>query len=113
MWDLLKPNQRLESLDYADDKFKFSHRLCDMQQKLNNLTSVSNKVGLKINTAATKELIINSTSTDPLNLLSTSVERVEKFAYLGSCIFENDDDKEDIGSRIRKALGEFTQLPNA
>ena len=56
----LQTMDRLECLDYADDKCEMSHRLADMEQKLDDLANESSKVGLRINLKKTKEMRINS-----------------------------------------------------
>ncbi|XP_065356710.1 uncharacterized protein LOC135951064 [Calliphora vicina] len=102
MWNPTTPIDRLESLDYADDKCELSHRLCDMQDKLNDLAYTSSTVGLRINIAKTKEIRINSRSDDPLILHQKHVQRVEDFQYLGSVVTEDGGTIKDVESRIRK-----------
>lgn len=110
VWDPLRPNIRLECLDYADDKCELSHRQRDMQQKLDRLTSESSKVGLKIHTGKTKEMRINNTSDQPLTLNNQPIERVTEFAYLGSIMTTDGGSQKDVEWRIKKARGAFVQL---
>jgi hypothetical protein len=111
MWNPMQPNRRLESLDYADDKCELSHRFCDQQAKLDDLTQESAKVGLKINVAKTKEMRVNvDSSVPPLTIESQPIERVEVFQYLGSMIDENGGAIKDVETRIRKARGAYTIL---
>ena len=111
VWNPMQPNQRLESLDYADDKCELSHRFCDQQAKVDDLSQESAKVGLKINVAKTKELRINvDSSVAPLSIDSQLIERVEHFQYLGSIIDENGGAIKDVETRIRKARGAYTIL---
>ena len=46
----------------------------------------------------------------PLQLENGSVEMVDTFQYLGSCIDENGDMKNEISSRIAKASRTFCSL---
>lgn len=110
IWDPLNPAERLESLDYADDKCELAHRQRDMQDKLNDLVSESRKVGLKINTKKTKEMRINSSTDEPLQVMDVQIERVTKYQYLGSIISEDGGAAKDVDSRIRKALGAYITL---
>lgn len=110
IWDPLNPQLRLESLDYADDKCELSHRIDDIQSKIDDLASESAKVGLKINISKTKEIRINVQSTQPINVGNQVIESVQKFQYLGSMIDTSGGALLDVESRIRKARGSFAQL---
>lgn len=110
VWNPLLPNQRLESLDYADDKCKLSHKRSDQQAKLDDLASESAKVGLRINVPKTKEIRINPESNGPLTLNNQPIERVQEFQYLGSMIDKSGGALKDVETRIRKARGAFTLL---
>ena len=106
----MRPDQRLESLDFADDKLELSHSYRDMTLKKEDLAVESAKVGLKINVKKTKEMRINAESNQPLTLYGEEVERVKKFPYLGSIVSEDGGAVQDVSSRINKARGAFTQL---
>ena len=110
VWNPLEPSKRLESLDYADDKCELSHKISDMQHKLDDLAIESAKVGLKINANKTKELRINADSNQQLTLNNQPVERVSEFLYLGSIVTEDGGAAKDVESRIKKARGAFLQL---
>lgn len=110
VWNPVKPDERLESLDFADDKLELSHTYRDMTLKKNDLAAESAKVGLKINVKKTKEMRVNAESNQPFTLYGEEVERVEKFQYLGSIISEDGGAAKDVLSRINKARGAYTQL---
>lgn len=62
--DPLRPNSRLNSLDYADDKCKLSHSLCVVQAKLDILSLEPSKVGFRKSASKIKELRVSSRSSD-------------------------------------------------
>lgn len=100
----------LEDLDYADDLCLLSHTLADMQSKLNDLRLEAAKVGLNINTRKTQEMRSGVRNSTPLLIGTEVVERVHKFAYLGSIVSETGGTEDDITSRIAKARATFAQL---
>lgn len=110
IWNPVNPNERLESLDYADDKCELAHRRSDMQEKLNDLAAESSKVGLKINISKTKDMRINVNTNEPLTLHGTEIEKVQEYQYLGSIVTEEGGTEKDVDVRTRKALGAYTTL---
>jgi endonuclease/exonuclease/phosphatase family metal-dependent hydrolase len=110
VWNPLNPLERLESLDYADDKCELSHRCGDMQLKIDDLANESAKVGLKINVSKTKEMRVNPETSRPMTLNGQPVERVSEFLYLGSVMAEDGGAVKDVYTRIKKARGAFIQL---
>ena len=110
VWEPLNPRNRLESLDYADDKCELSHRHGDMQHKVDDLASESAKVGLKINVSKTKEMRINSDCSQVITLDGQPIDRVSEFSYLGSVMAEDGGAHKDVNTRIKKARGAFIQL---
>lgn len=104
------PNERLEDLDFADDICLLSHTFKDMSEKLKELEAEAQRVGLKINTAKTKEIRMNSTNKHPLAVKDEEIEQVENFCYLGSIVSKNGGAAEDVECRIKKAKGAFAQL---
>lgn len=104
-------NGQLEDLAYADDICLISTKHCDMQSKIDDLVSESNKVGLKVNASKTKALKLNSAN--PSTSFTTgniAVENVDSFTYLGSIVAADDGSSKDITSRIFKAQGAFSIL---
>lgn len=82
VWEPVKPNMRLESLDFADDKLELSRSFRDMDMKKDDLDTESAKVGLKIKVKKMTEMQVNLESNQPLMLYDNKVERVEKCLYL-------------------------------
>lgn len=106
-WGLI---DRLEDIDYADDLCLLCHKLSDMKDKLTELTTEGQKVGLKINVKKTKEMRINHRSQEELFVEDKKVEQVSEFQYLGSVVSATGGTEEDVDLRIRKAKGIFAQL---
>lgn len=106
-WNFL---ERLEDLDYADDVCMLAQRLSDMSFKLDKLKEYSAMTGLRINVNKTKEMRMNVSTRENLEIDGNRIERVDSFQYLGSNVDTSGGAEEDIGSRIRKANGAFVQL---
>ena len=106
-WTLMT---KLEDLDFADDLALLSHRLQDMQVKVDALREASQRVGLKINSGKTKVLRTNHEQEAPITINGTAVEDVKEFVYLGSKISQTGGTDEDITARIKKARQAFAIL---
>ena len=106
-WTLMR---KLEDLDFADDLALLSHRLQDMQEKVNSLREASQRVGLRISQEKTKVMRINSGQEAPIIIEGMPAEDVKEFVYLGSKISQTGGTDEDITARIRKARQSFAML---
>jgi hypothetical protein len=73
-----------------------------MQAKLNNLVEESQKDGLRVNIEKTKDLRVNSRTTEAFRIGEEVIERVDNFLYLGSKIDENGGTLLDVKQRIKK-----------
>ena len=71
--------RKLEDLDFADDLALLSHRLQDMQEKVNSLREASQKVGLRISQEKTKVMRINSRQEAPVTIEGMPAEDVKEF----------------------------------
>ena len=87
-----------------------AHTLKDMKEKLAELKTEGEKVGLKINANKTKELRVNCLKQEELTIGETVIDRVDEFQYLGSVITKNGGTDEDIKQRLKKANIAFMQL---
>ena len=81
---------KLEDLAFADDLALLSHRLQDMQEKVRNLETTAQKVGLKISHEKTKLLGINIQQKGPVTVSGKAVTDVDDFVYLGSKISQTE-----------------------
>ena len=102
--------QKLEDLEFADDLALLSHRLQDMQEKVDALSEVAKRVGLKISQEKTKVLRTNNKQEAPITIGGVATENVKEFAYLGSIISQTGGTDEDITARIKKARQAFAIL---
>ena len=82
-WTFLR---RLEDLEFADNLALLSHRLQDLQDKVNALSKAAQHVGLRISQDKTKLLRTNNQQEAPVTIEGTAVEDVSEFVYLGSKI---------------------------
>ena len=106
-WTFLR---RLEDLEFADDLALLSHRLQDLQDKVNALSKAAQHVGLRISQDKTKLLRTNNQQEAPVTIEGTAVEDVSEFLYLGSKISKTGGTDEDIKARIKKAQQAFAIL---
>ncbi len=72
-WQL---TEHLEDLDYVDDLTLWSHNFRDMQEKMDDIVEESQKVGLKINISKTKDLRVNSNTTEVFKIGEKAIETV-------------------------------------
>ena len=106
-WTLTK---KLDDLDFADDIALLANKQTHMQDKTNNITENSAKVGLHLNVKKTKVMKINTNNNTPIQVGNEVIENVEKFTYLGSVVTPNGGTEADVHSRINKARASFAQL---
>ena len=106
------PWRQLDDLDYADDLALLSHTQQQMQEKTNNVASLSAQMGLNIHKGKTKILKTNVANANAIELESEALEEVEAFTYLGSVIDKQGGTDADVKARIRKARSAFVQLRN-
>ena len=106
-WTLMS---KLEDLDFADDLALLSHRLQDMQEKVDALAQTAQRVGLKISQEKTKIMRSSNIQQDPILIEGRDIEDVDEFVYLGSKISKTGGTDEDINARIKKARQAFAIL---
>jgi hypothetical protein len=102
--------RKLEDLEFADDLALLSHRLQDMQEKVDALSETSLRVGMKISQEKTKVLRINNRQEAPLTVGGTPVGDVSEFVYLDSQISQAGGTDEDVTARVQKAQQAFAIL---
>lgn len=106
-WSL---SRQLEDLDYADDICLLSHKITDMQAKLEDLERTARNVRLEINIKKTKAMRINNVSTENITLQGQPVEYVDSFCYLGSTLTTDGGAETDANNRLNKARAAFGRL---
>ena len=101
----------LEDLEFADDLCLVSQRVEHMRKKLSQLEEKAGKVGLKISIKKTKEMRVRTpANTGPIRCGANTIERVDKFQYLGSIVTATGGTEEDVETRMRKAQQVFALL---
>ena len=73
-WTLMR---KLEDLDFADDLALLSHRLQDMQEKVNSLREASQRVGLRISQEKTK--VMSANNRQQVTIRGVPAEDVKRF----------------------------------
>ena len=83
----------LTNLRFADDIFLCTETPQELQQMLQELSDESMRIGLKMNIAKTKVMVVDNT---PINVNNVLIENVEGYVYLGQhySLKENNKDKE-------------------
>ena len=74
-----------------------------MQEKVINLETTAQKVGLKISHEKTKLLRINNQQEGPVTVSGKAVTDVDNFVYLGSKTSQTGGTDEGIKARLKKA----------
>ena len=78
---------------FADDIFLCTETPQELQQMLQELSDESRRMGLKMNIAKTKVIVVDNT---PIHVNKVLIENVECYVYLGQryCLQEKNQDKE-------------------
>ena len=81
----------LSNLRFADDIFLCTETPQELQQMLHELSDESRRMGLKMNIAKTKVMVVDNT---PINMNNVLIENVQGYVYLGQhySIKENNQD---------------------
>ena len=93
---------QLEDLDFADDLGLLSHSHKQMQEKTEQLNTVSIQLGLNINRSKTKIMKANTKNNNPITLNGEQLEETDSFTYLGSTINKMEAQKKMSKQEYRK-----------
>ena len=72
--------QFLSNLRFADDIFLSTETPQELQQVLHELSDESRRIGLKMNIAKTKVMVVDNT---PINVNNVLIENVPGYVYSG------------------------------
>ena len=104
-------DRRMCDLDFADDLALLENIGPQAQKQLESFSKNANAVGLVINTAKTKQMLLNHSPKEPLppplTVNGQPIEVVKEFKYLGSYMGSTD---RDINARIALAWAAFDKL---
>ena len=83
----------LSNLRFADDIFLCTETLQELQQMLQELSDESRRMGLKMNIAKTKVMVVDNT---PIHVNNVLIENIPGYVYLGHhySLKEKNQDKE-------------------
>lgn len=101
---------KLDDLDFADDITLTASTKGQIQQKVTNLSTNSEKTGLKINSEKTKLLRLNMTSSENVRVDKHDIEDVESFVYLGEYISKTGGTEKDIKAKLGKGRATYSKL---
>ena len=102
--------KKFTNLRYADDTTLIARSTPEMNALLQRVEIESKLLGLEINRAKTKIMIIDRANRMPLNEVQLGLETVHDFVYLGSCITENGNCEIEIRRRIGMAKTAMSKL---
>jgi hypothetical protein len=100
---------KITNLRYADDTTLFAANEAEMSELINRVEQVSQQIGLSINRAKTKVMVVDrSKQLEPTGNLQ--LDTVDEFIYLGSSINCSGSSETEIRRRIGMAKTAFTRL---
>jgi hypothetical protein len=98
-------------LEYADDIVLIFEKVEEAQVFIDELTRVIPSFGMRFAPAKCKVMLQDTqTPTAPLTIQGETLEVVERFTYLGSCISSDCSVTDEISARISKARIAFANL---
>ena len=102
----------LRELQYADDCAMVAHSSQDLQDSLNVMTSLYDKLGLKVNVTKTEVMCYNAgePQTSPITLGEAQLKEVNSFKYLGSYLSSDCRMDDEVMFRIGQANSAFGRL---
>ena len=104
----------INNIRYADDGVLVCDNIVDLQQLVTIIGEYSKRIGLEINTKKTKFMIISrnldALENSTITLNTKSIERVSKFKYLGTSLFEDWASGREIKCRIEQARQAFLKF---
>ena len=88
----------LSNLRFADDIFLSTETPQELQQMLQELSDESRRMGLKMNIAKTKVMVVDNT---PINVNNVLIENVPGYVYMGQhCSLKEKNQDKEIQRRI-------------
>ena len=103
----------INNLRYADDTVLLAETKEDLQHILNEVNSVGERYGMKMNATKTKTMVVCRKGDTPqikIKIDGVEIEQVQQFKYLGQTISDNGRCDSEIIKRIEIARGAFNSL---
>ena len=102
--------ERLNHLRFADDIILIAEDGHKLEEMLNDLSTASNKVGLKINMRKTKAMFNQFCIEQKIMLENTEIEKVDHYIYLGQQIRMDHEQLDEVKRRTRAGWSAFGNL---
>ena len=90
----------LTDLRFADDVALTTRSVKDMEKQLNSLNIESKKVGLQMHKGKTKYMA-NYETQETISIENHQIEKVDKYKYLGQTVTMDNNNEEEILTRIK------------
>ena len=101
----------VNNLRYADDIIGITETVEELQHLTSNINTVSERIGMQINTDKTNTMMIGRHHADfNISINNQEIKQVNDFVYLGCKITENNNHSEDIKRRLVLARQKFSSL---
>ncbi len=104
--------RKISNLRYADDTTLIAADEEEMAEMIDRVKTVSERLGLRINTAKTKVMVIDRAQSLPDSTALGEYEKVNTFVYLGSTVDANGGSSAEIRRRIALGKSAMTRLRN-
>ncbi|KAK6035531.1 hypothetical protein COOONC_26964 [Cooperia oncophora] len=85
-WDdkgYLIDGKRISNLRFADDIVLISDNTVEMEEMVNELDMIGQKIGLEMNMSKTKMMVNHWCDAGTVKLAGVALERVDSYVYLG------------------------------
>lgn len=104
--------ESVNNIRFADDTAILAENQEELQSMLDKIHEESLRWGLTINKSKTKFMVVNKVDVGPVGIAleNTSIERVERFKYLGSWINDRMDPDMEIKIRVQQARAAFLKV---
>ena len=102
----------INNIRYADDIVIIADNMADLQELLNDVNKAGVELGLNINAKKTKWITFGRLEHPGLSLTlnGVSIERVDRYKYLGTIITKTLDPDTEIKCRIESARATFNKM---
>lgn len=77
----------LEDMDFADGVALLLSNHSDIQQKMDQLSSLASEIGLRVNVRKTKLMRLNTTNNQLVTVSNRQLEEVNEFTYPESSLY--------------------------
>jgi hypothetical protein len=109
-------NGKHQLLAYADDVNILGGSLHTVKENSEALVVATKEIGLEVNADKTKYMVMyrerNAGRGDSVKIDNSSIERVEKFKYLGTTLTDQNSIQEEIKNRLKLGNASYHSVQN-